>query len=458
MLSLQGKMSSINLTQVKELTKLRFKRASDFKTAEALIVYEQKMLDTDILRQCCEVEYGIKFDNYVKNFVAKELIDFYKDKNFVPVNYSVSTNTVTLITVPEYEKEYIETYANMKVIRKVVPIYEFIKEYTHYYGTPKYLYEIPTEIVFEMIIQEALAYKAQDITLSEQGVYFSINKHRVESKRSMSPEDLKGIVNIICLKGKSPYIEEYNKPKYVSIELDNYTRGRVCINKGLNNFIISIRVLPNTILDYKLEDLHLESATVRFINKVYTILGNGLHLIIGPTESGKNTTSLVSLMTFIKSKQYKIVSIECPVEQRVYGIEQIPSETDEEYVSNVASLIRQNPDIVYISEMNDYTAIETLKIANSGKPVFSTIHANSIAEVIPRIYDLTGYNLDRIILNMHSAIYQNLVYDKDYGMRPISKYIEFTEGLKDKLMGKSLSEIIRIVRDLEENRTSSIYI
>ena len=75
-----------------------------------------------------------------------------------------------------------------------------------------------------------------------------------------------------------------------------------------------------------------------------------------------------------------------------------------------------NPDFVYITEMLDATALDTLKITNTGKCVLSTVHANSVGDTIVRLMDMTGMPQDRIIQTLHSVVYQELVRDdsKDF--------------------------------------------
>ena len=58
MKGLSGVLSASNLSLVKEATKLRFQDASQFKTPEALIVYEQNMLDDEKLLEICSAEYS----------------------------------------------------------------------------------------------------------------------------------------------------------------------------------------------------------------------------------------------------------------------------------------------------------------------------------------------------------------------------------------------------------------
>ena len=214
--------------------------------------------------------------------------------------------------------------------------------------------------------------------------------------------------------------------------------------------MITIRVLPNTVLNQSLEDLNIAPSTCTFIRETMLSPEKGLRLFIGETMSGKNTTILSALNELVKTDKFKIVSLEQPVEILVDGIEQINAETDEEFAMNADSLLRQNPDIVYFTEITARTANQIMQQSNTSKAVFSTIHANSIAEVLFRLQDITGLPLDRIILTLHSCVYQELVRDdKKDTVRPYNKCVYFDEDLKMRLYGKDVAEIIGILRGIE---------
>ena len=81
----------------------------------------------------------------------------------------------------------------------------------------------------------------------------------------------------------------------------------------------------------------------------------------------------------------------------VDGIVQINTETEEMFAKNADSLLRQNPDIVYFTEITEKTAYSILKQSNTSKAVFSSVHANSIADVVSRLMDITSVDSDRIV-------------------------------------------------------------
>ena len=243
---------------------------------------------------------------------------------------------------------------------------------------------------------------------------------------------------------------------HFAIDINKQNRGRVVVNKTYYGLLTTIRVLPNTLLNKRLEDLNIEPDTCEFIRETMLSSSKGLRLFIGETMSGKNTTILSALKELVDKDTYKIVSLEQPVEILVDGIEQINAETDEEFELNADSLLRQNPDIVYFTEITARTATAVMQQSNTAKAVFSTIHANSIAEVLFRLEDITQLPIDRIILTLHSCVYQELVRDdKTDTVKPYNRCVYFDDSLKLRLYGKSVAEIVGILREVENGWSKS---
>lgn len=159
---------------------------------------------------------------------------------------------------------------------------------------------------------------------------------------------------------------------------------------------------------------------------------------------------MAGLAKKIKARPQKAVAVEAPVELLVDFMEQIDCQTDEEYRANAKSLIRQNPDLVYFTELGDDTAKIVLHMANTGKPVYSTLHANSIAELVSRLQDMTGLSVDRILLCMQSAIFQELL-PVEGGVVPINRCVHFSKSLRNSLLGKSLGEVTKALQEVEDN-------
>ena len=117
---------------------------------------------------------------------------------------------------------------------------------------------------------------------------------------------------------------------------------------------------------------------------------NGMILTSGPTGSGKSTT-LYALIQKIKSEKINIVTLEDPVEYKMDGINQIQVNVDAglTFASGLRSILRQDPDVVMVGEIRDSeTAGLAVQAALTGHLVFSTLHTNSAAGILPRLLDM----------------------------------------------------------------------
>lgn len=454
MKTLNGILAGSDLDIVASSTRLRFKDANSFTTPEALIIYEQRLLDEDKLLECCSREYGIKLETPASTYVPADVVERFKDTGAIPLSYSTRDSKLIVGVLPERDVTDL-SYRHMLVQKVYVPIYYYVNMHTRLYGNPRFLAELATVDKFNFIVSEAVNTGAVDITMvsnkSTASVYYNIKKQKVHSKRTISKQDLDDIIRYVADLAGSPMTDtEGVMPRHLSINLDLHNRGRVEINKTFYGWMMTIRVLPDENLDKTLEDLNLEPHTIDFIRNVVLSRNKGLRLFIGETCSGKNTTILASLLELTKKDTYKIVSIENPVEILVDGIEQISVETEEEFVANTASTLRQNPDIVYVAEITNYTAQHTMTISNTGKCVFSSIHANSISDVVARLEDIANMSSDRILLCLQSCVYQELKYfPEEDRVRPINRCLEFTDELRARLFGKSLGEIKTILQEEE---------
>ena len=117
---------------------------------------------------------------------------------------------------------------------------------------------------------------------------------------------------------------------------------------------------------------------------------NGMILTSGPTGSGKSTT-LYALIKRIKSERINIVTLEDPVEYKMDGVNQIQVNVDAglTFASGLRSILRQDPDVVMVGEIRDSeTANLAVQASLTGHLVFSTLHTNSAAGILPRLLDM----------------------------------------------------------------------
>jgi type IV pilus assembly protein PilB len=136
----------------------------------------------------------------------------------------------------------------------------------------------------------------------------------------------------------------------------------------------------------------------------------GMILITGPTGSGKSTT-LYSVLNEIDKETTNVLSLEDPVEYQMDGVSQsqVRPEIGYTFASGLRTTLRQDPDVIMVGEIRDKeTAQLAVQAALTGHLVFSTLHTNNAAGVIPRLIDM-GVDPYLIAPTLILAVAQRLV-------------------------------------------------
>ena len=170
-----------------------------------------------------------------------------------------------------------------------------------------------------------------------------------------------------------------------------------------------MRILDPKSIAVKLEDIGIEPYLFSVIEQEIK-KPNGLILVTGPTGSGK-TTTLYAFLSKIYSEEIKIITIEDPIEYHLTGITQTQTNDKKGYnfAEGLRSALRQDPDVVMVGEIRDGETAETaVQSALTGHIVFSTLHTNNAAGVIPRLIDL-GVNPKILVSALSLSIAQRLV-------------------------------------------------
>ena len=184
---------------------------------------------------------------------------------------------------------------------------------------------------------------------------------------------------------------------------------RIAISPVVWGEQVVIRLLDKTGTTLKLEDMGYHGRALRAIRKGLEST-NGMILTSGPTGSGKST-SLYALIQEIKSDAVNIVTLEDPVEYKMDGINQIQvnAEVGLTFANGLRSILRQDPDVVMVGEIRDKeTAALAVQAALTGHLVFSTLHTNSAAGILPRLLDM-GVEPFLIASTVRTVIGQRLV-------------------------------------------------
>lgn len=170
-----------------------------------------------------------------------------------------------------------------------------------------------------------------------------------------------------------------------------------------------IRILDKSGKTLTLEGMGYKGRSLRVIRKAVS-QPHGMIITSGPTGSGKST-SLYTLIKEIKDESVNIVTLEDPVEYKIAGVNQIQvnERVGLTFASGLRSILRQDPDIIMVGEIRDAeTARLAIQAALTGHLVFSTLHTNSAAGVLPRLIDM-GIEPFLIASTVRAVIGQRLV-------------------------------------------------
>lgn len=184
---------------------------------------------------------------------------------------------------------------------------------------------------------------------------------------------------------------------------------RIAISPVIWGEQVVIRLLDKSGNNFDLEQMGYAGRALRRIREGIK-RPNGMVLTSGPTGSGKST-SLYALIKEIKSESINIVTLEDPVEYKMPGVNQIQvnSEVGLTFANGLRSILRQDPDVVMVGEIRDSeTAQLAVQAALTGHLVFSTLHTNSAAGVLPRLLDM-GIEPFLIASTVNTVIGQRLV-------------------------------------------------
>ncbi len=267
--------------------------------------------------------------------------------------------------------------------------------------------------LLEIILAGAIAINASDVHIEP------------EEKRSKVRVRLDGVLQDVAFWDLETYHLLNSRIKLLSgMKFTSQTAqdGRFSIQEDKEEISVRVSLIPGAygesivmrILDPKSIQIELEQMGME--KYLYGIIDqeikkpNGMILLTGPTGSGK-TTTLYAFLRKIYSTEIKIITIEDPIEYHLTGITQTQTNDEKGYtfLEGLRSALRQDPDVVMVGEIRDAeTAKIAVESALTGHMVFSTLHTNNAAGVIPRLIDLE-VNPKILVSALSLSIAQRLV-------------------------------------------------
>jgi len=152
---------------------------------------------------------------------------------------------------------------------------------------------------------------------------------------------------------------------------------------------VVIRLLDQKRAHMTMDQLDLSAENLRGLQSLLS-RPQGMILVTGPTGSGKSST-LYTALNSVKSVTNNIITIEDPIEYQLDGVNQmqINSKAGVTFASGLRSILRQDPNIIFVGEIRDQeTADIALQAAQTGHLLLSTVHTNDAAATVSRLLDL----------------------------------------------------------------------
>jgi defect-in-organelle-trafficking protein DotB len=249
-----------------------------------------------------------------------------------------------------------------------------------------------------------------------------------------------------------------------------------CLRLGRKSMTITLRTIPTTppsVLDMQVEAEILEACRKS---------DQGLILVVGATGNGKSTLLASILRDQLEEEDghRNLVTIEHPIEFVYDDIEQGTSFCTQmevgkhikSFSDGVVNALRMAPTTILVGEARNYEEITAaLEASVTGHVVFSTVHANSVAETFQRMVatfpeELQHQGKSDLIQALKCVVAQRLLPTIDGKRTAIREFLVLTQEIKEYLMSAdnlalAANEAVRkygkpMMRDVEDKFNKNI--
>ncbi len=306
----------------------------------------------------------------------------------------------------------------------------------------------------DVIIKTGIKNRASDIHIKYDETGMEI-KYRIDGKMTESEKLYKKIEkkilekNIIEIISRIKILSDMNvaekrKPQDGSFSFlfnkENYDIRSAFLPTVTGESIV-LRILKSFLENTELETLGFSSESKSILEKMLK-RSHGMILVSGPTGSGKSTT-LMSLINMINDGHKKIITVEDPVENKVKGLIQVQvnNEIGVTFSEVLKSSLRNDPDVIVISEIRDeITAEIAIRAALTGHLVISTVHTIDAVSTIIRLVDM-GIPEYLILDSLIGIIGQRLVRRKNTEGRIIINEVLYINEETKSVLKKNKSSV-----------------
>ena len=378
-------------------------------------------------------------DTFAINLIPRELAH---QLHIVPVGFDPSSNRLSIAMADIYNLRVLDRIReslgeNIKIIPLLAGDGEIAKAIEHFYGYQFSIKEILTEIeagdpditglhmqgdeythpmvrLVDAILADAVRQGASDIHFEPEASYLRL-RYRVDGvlRQELSLHRDYWPMIAVRLKVISKMdIAETRAPQdgHFSLQIHgHYIDFRASTLPVLHGENIVLRILDRDRGVLSLDTLKLPAKTLKTLKKIMA-RPEGIILLTGPTGSGK-TTTLYSMLDYMKSEQVNIMTLEDPVEYPMDMIRQtsINEVLRMDFANGIRAILRQDPDIILVGEIRDEeTAKMALRAAMTGHQVYTTLHSHSAIASLTRLNDV-GIKNEMMAGNIIGIIGQRLV-------------------------------------------------
>lgn len=253
-----------------------------------------------------------------------------------------------------------------------------------------------TEIA-DGIIREGVAVNASDVFIDIREklatVSYKVHGRVIKDEQTLISQTARKVVRALWTKGNTDWDE--SGPCDVAFTVDT---GAGCVTRVRGNSLredtrghtvaLRLRNPKEVIALEKAGYLPDQLAALRRMSEAT----GGVLVIAGPTDSGKST----SLTAIVQGMPAELRKIELADPTEIFldhcthvSIERNVDGSYRDLGRILGAMVRQNPDVLILGEIRDkLSASAAMSMAQQGKRVYTSLHANGCAGVPPRLADL----------------------------------------------------------------------
>lgn|GEM_PF-6705264 len=296
-------------------------------------------------------------------------------------------NTNWLIMSDPYDVELIDRMKHKHVVHQIAmsaPIY--IQQFVHKAGV------VVTDDLWTQFLEEAVKEGATDIHFLHDNfmTYVKFRVHGILQEHAVLGREKWGaLINQIKIRALLDITETRRAQagQISGVFAGHVVNCRIAVHPTTLGETVTIRILYQHHQVGSLSELGFEKQIEGKLNRIIEA-PSGLFLITGPTGSGKTTTLYSLFRQHLKNR--KIMTLEDPVEYCLPPIQQTEIRHADifSYHDGLKSILRHDPDIIFVGEIRDKETAElTLRAAMTGHLVCATTHTHNAIDALYRFLD-----------------------------------------------------------------------